>query len=59
MTGKLNFRKVGGALLAIGLLRAPLMAETRAASRYDAQVQNAVTHKLASKSQYEKVTASV
>ena len=59
MTGKLNFRKVGGALLAIGLLSATLMAETRAASRYDAQVQNAVTHKLASKSQYENVTATV
>lgn len=59
MTGKFNFRKVAGALLAIGLLSATLMAETNAASRYDAQVQNAVTHKLASKSQYENVTATV
>jgi hyperosmotically inducible periplasmic protein len=59
MTGKLNLRKVAGALLAIGLLGATLMAETNSASRYDAQVQNAVMHKLASKSQYENVTASV
>jgi osmotically-inducible protein OsmY len=59
MTGKLNFKKVAGALLAIGLLSGMLMAETNAASRYDTQVQSAVTHKLASKSQYENVTASV
>jgi hyperosmotically inducible periplasmic protein len=59
MTGKLNLRKVAGALLAIGLLSGMLIAETNSASRYDAQVQNAVMHKLASKSQYENVTASV
>lgn len=59
MTGKLNLWKVAGALLAIGLLSGMLIAETNSASRYDAQVQNAVMHKLASKSQYENVTASV
>lgn len=59
MTGKLNFRKAAGSLLAIGLLSATLVAETSSASRYDAQIQNAVTHKLASKSQYENVTANV
>ena len=59
MTGKLNFKKAAGSLLAIGLLSATLLAETGSASRYDAQLQNAVTHKLASKSQYENVTATV
>lgn len=59
MNGKLNFKKLAGSLLAIGVLGASLMAETSAASRYDAQVQNAVTQKLASKSQYENVMATV
>ena len=52
MTGKQSFKKLAGSLLAIGLLSATLMAETSAASRYDTQLQNAVTQKLASKSQY-------
>ena len=59
MTGNLNLKKIAGSLLAIGLLSATLMAETSAASRYDAQVQTAVTKKLASKSQYKNVTTSV
>ena len=59
MTSKLNFKKLAGSLLAVGLLSATLMAETGAASRYDSQVQTAVTQKLASKSQYNKVKASV
>ena len=59
MKGKLNFNKTAGSLLVIGLLSATLMAETSSAFRYDAQVQNAVTQKLASKSQYENVTATV
>lgn len=59
MTGKLNFKKAAGSLLAIGLLSATLLAETSSASRYDSQLENAVTHKLASKSQYENVTAKV
>jgi len=59
MNGRLNFNKTAGSLLVIGLLSATLMAETSSASRYDAQVRNAVTQKLASKSQYENVTATV
>jgi hyperosmotically inducible periplasmic protein len=59
MTRKLNFKKLAGSLLAVGLLSATLMAETGAASRYDSQVQTAVTQKLASKSQYNNVKASV
>ena len=49
MTEKLNFRKIAGSLLAIGLLSATLMADTSTAARYDTQVQNAVTQKLARK----------
>ncbi|PYX71251.1 MAG: phospholipid-binding protein [Acidobacteria bacterium] len=59
MTGKQSFKKLAGSLLAIGLLSATLMAETSAASRYDTQLQNAVTQKLASKSQYNNVKATV
>jgi len=59
MKGKMNFRKLAGSLLAVGLLSATLVAETGAATRYDNQVQNAVTQKLASKSQYKNVSASV
>ena len=59
MTGKLNFKKLAGSLLAVGLLSATLMAEANAASRYDNQLQNAVTQKLAAKSQYNNVKTSV
>lgn len=59
MTGKQSLKRLVGSLLAIGLLSATLLAETSTASRYDKQVQNAVTQKLASKSQYNNVTASV
>ena len=59
MTGKQSFKKLAGSLLAIGLLSATLMAETSAASRYDTQLQNAVTQKLVSKSQYNNVKATV
>jgi len=59
MTGKQSFKKLAGSLLAIGLLSATLMAETSAASRYDIQLQNAVTQKLAAKSQYNNVKATV
>jgi len=59
MTGKQSFKKLAGSLLAIGLLSATLMAETSAASRYDTQLQNAVTQKLAAKSQYNNVKATV
>ena len=59
MTRKLNFKKLAGSLLAVGLLSATLVAETGAATRYDNQVQNAVTQKMASKSQYKNVSATV
>lgn len=59
MKSKMNFKKLVGSLLAVGLLSATLMADTGAASRYDGQVQNAVTKKLASKNQYHNVQASV
>src|SRR3954469_23446076 len=59
MTGKQSLKRMAGSLLAIGLLSATLMAETGAASRYDNQVQNAVTQKLASKNKYNNVKASV
>ncbi len=48
-----------GSLLAVGLMSATLMAETAAATRYDNQIQNTVTHKLASKAQFNQVKASV
>jgi osmotically-inducible protein OsmY len=56
---RLSFTKWAGSLLAVGLLSATLAAETGAATRYDNQVQNAVTHKLASKKQFSNVQASV
>lgn len=59
MTRSKGFMKLLGSLLAVGLLSATLAAETGAATRYDAQVQNAVTQKLASKSQFSNVKASV
>ena len=58
MTGKRSIMKLAGSLLAVGLLSATLMAET-AASRYDNQLQTAVTQKLASKTQFNDVKASV
>jgi len=58
MTGKRSIMKLAGSLLAVGLLSAMLMAET-AASRYDNQLQNAVTQKLASKTQFSNVNANV
>jgi len=57
MNGKQGFLKLAGSLLAVGLLSVTLVAET-AASRYDNQLQNAVTQKLASKNQYSSVKAS-
>jgi hyperosmotically inducible protein len=58
MTKKLNFVKLAGTLLATGLLSTALMADT-AASRYDNQIETKVTQKLASKSQFRDVKASV
>ena len=59
MKNTMNFKKLAGSLLAVGILSATLMADTGAASRYDGQVQNAVTQKLASKNQYKNVNANV
>lgn len=58
MAGK-SMRNMAGALIAVALLSVTLFADTGAASRYDTQVQNAVTHKLAAKSQFRGVQASV
>ena len=57
--GKKSLVKLAGALLAVGLLSATLAAETAAAARYDNQIQTAVTQKLAAKSQFSNVRASV
>ena len=59
MIGKQSFRKVLALTMSIGLLSTALMAETSAASRNDNQVQTAVTQKLASKKQFNNVSASV
>ena len=48
-----------GALMTVALLSVTLFAETGTASRYDNQIQNAVTHKLVSKSQFREVKATV
>ena len=45
-------------LFAVGLLSATLLAQAPAAARYDNQIQTAVAHKLASKSQFSNVQAS-
>ena len=59
MTGKQILKKLAGSLLAVGLLSAVLAAETESASRYDGQLQTAVTQKLASKTQFNNVRATV
>jgi hyperosmotically inducible periplasmic protein len=51
--------KTVGALLAVGLLSATLVAQTAAATRYDNQIQTAVMQKLAKKSQFREVKSSV
>ena len=59
MTSNKSFGRLVGSLLAVGLLSITLVAQTPAASRYDNQIQPTVTHKLASKSQFGDVKASV
>lgn len=59
MNRKQSFKKFLGVMLFVGLLSAALAAETSAASRYDNQLQTAVTQKLASKNQYSNVKANV
>jgi len=64
MTTFLGSRKEGflnilGALLAVGLLSATLVAQTPAAARYDNQIHTAVAQKLAAKDQFRNVQSSV
>lgn len=56
---KTSLVKAVGTLLVVGLLGATLMADTGAASRYDNQIQTAVTQKLAAKREFSNVKASV
>jgi osmotically-inducible protein OsmY len=58
-TRKTSLVKAAGALLAVGLLGATLMAETGGASRYDNQIQTTVSQKLAAKREFNNVKASV
>jgi hyperosmotically inducible protein len=50
--------KMAGSLLLVGVLGATLTAQTAAATRYDDQIQNAVTQKLEKKSQFREVKSS-
>jgi hyperosmotically inducible periplasmic protein len=50
---------MASSLLAVALLSATVFAQQGSAARYDAQIQNAVTHKLASKHQFSNVQANV
>jgi hyperosmotically inducible periplasmic protein len=54
-----KMKNVAGGLIAVVLLSVTLFADTGAASRYDNQVQTAVTHKLDAKKQFRDVKASV
>ena len=54
-----GFLKSLGALLAVGLLSATLVAQTTAANRYDNQIQTTLTQKLAAKNQFRGVQSSV
>jgi hyperosmotically inducible periplasmic protein len=58
-TRKNSVGRLVGASLAVGLMSAMLVAQTPVAARYDNQIQTTVTQKLASKSQFENVTANV
>jgi osmotically-inducible protein OsmY len=51
--------KFVGTLLAVGLLSATLFAQPVASTRYDSQIQSAVTQKLAAKNQFQNVSSSV
>ena len=59
MNARKSLIAMAGSLLAVGLLSVSLAAETSPATRYDNQIQDLVTHKMASKSQFNNVTASV
>jgi osmotically-inducible protein OsmY len=51
--------KTAGLLWAVGVLSATLLAQPSSAARNDNQIQTTVTEKLAAKSQFRNVTASV
>ncbi len=59
MNNKKGFKAMAGSLLAVALLGATMFAETTSAARYDGQVQDTVSHKLATKKQFNDVKASV
>jgi hyperosmotically inducible protein len=59
VTRKNGLLKTAGSLLAVGILSATLSAQPTTAARYDNQIQTAVTHKLAAKSQFRDVKSSV
>lgn len=59
ITSKNRVGRLVGTLLAIGLMGAIALAQTAAATRYDNQIQTALTQKLASKKQFSDVKASV
>jgi hyperosmotically inducible periplasmic protein len=54
-----TFRNTAGALISVALLGAALFAETGSAARYDNQIQNTVTQKLAKKNPLRNVQATV
>jgi hyperosmotically inducible protein len=54
-----NLLKAAAAVLATGVLSATLFAQAPAASRYDSQIEEKVTQKLAAKKQFTDVKASV
>jgi hyperosmotically inducible protein len=58
-TRKNSLRKLVGTFFAVGLMGALSLAQTPAATRYDNQIQTTVTQKLAGKSQFGDVKASV
>lgn len=58
MTRK-DMLKMVGSLLLVGVLGATLAAQTTAATRFDNQIQTAVTQKLEAKSQFRDVQSSV
>jgi hyperosmotically inducible periplasmic protein len=58
-SSKNSFRELVGAILVAGLMGAMSLAQTPAATRYDNQIQTTVTEKLASKSRFRDVKATV
>jgi hyperosmotically inducible protein len=59
VNAKKSFSKIAGALLAVGLLSATLLAQPAASTRYDNQIQTTVGQKLAAKSQFQNVKSTV